>query len=114
MDDDDLRDIFSPFGTVAIRRMFGGKGIYVDGVIVALIVDGELLLKADPESRAAFAEAGARQWTYEAAGGKTAAMPYWSVPDAALDDPDLMRGWAGLAVDAGRRAPPKKPRPARR
>ena len=104
MDDEDLRDIFGRYGEVSIRRMFGGKGIYVDGVIVALIVSGELLLKADGETAPAFAEAGARQWTYESRSGKPAAMPYWSVPDAAYDDPDEMQAWTARALDAGLRA----------
>lgn len=44
MDDDAIRDVFSSLGPVAIRRMFGGKGVYHDGIIIALEVDGELLL----------------------------------------------------------------------
>jgi DNA transformation protein len=30
-------------------------------------------------------------------------MPYWTVPDDALDDPDEMTPWARKAVEAGRR-----------
>ncbi|TIO57356.1 MAG: TfoX/Sxy family protein, partial [Mesorhizobium sp.] len=32
------------------------------------------------------------------------AMPYWSVPDSAFDDPDEMAVWARRAYEAGRRA----------
>ena len=39
------------------------------------------------------------------------AMPYFTVPDEALDDPDIMAQWAHLARAAGHRAAaPKKSR----
>ena len=31
-------------------------------------------------------------------------MPYWSIPDSAMDDPDEMAEWARKAHEAGRRA----------
>lgn len=103
MDNDEIRDVFQSLEAITIRRMFGGKGIYCDGVIFALEVDGELLLKADAESAPHFGEAGARQWIYQRKDGKTGAMPYWSIPDDAWDDPDLMAKWARLAFEAGLR-----------
>ena len=33
MDHDAISDLFSGLGPVSIRRMFGGKGIYFEGVI---------------------------------------------------------------------------------
>ena len=104
MDNDEIRDVFQSLGPITIRRMFGGKGIYCDGVIFALEVRDEILLKADAETAQRFAEAGARQWIYERKDGKTGAMPYWSVPDDAWDDPDLMAQWARLAFEAGLRS----------
>jgi DNA transformation protein and related proteins len=31
-------------------------------------------------------------------------MPYWTVPDAALDDPEELKNWTGLAYEAALRA----------
>ena len=105
MDNDLVREMFDSLGEVTIKRMFGGKGIYHEGRILALEVDGEILLKADPQSAPAFREAGARQWVYEGkARSKPVAMPYWSIPDAALDDPDEMAQWVRLAWAAALRA----------
>ncbi len=106
MDNDAIREIFESFGVVSIRRMFGGKGIYVDGVIVALEVEeGELKLKVDAASAREFIEAGSTQWCYQSArSDRAVAMPYWSVPDDAFDDADEMARFARLAVEAGRRA----------
>ena len=47
--------------------------------------------------------AGCRQWVYESKTGKAAAMPYWSIPDDAYDDPDVMADWVRLALQAGLR-----------
>ncbi len=45
MDDETLRDLLQDFGPVSIRRMFGGKGIYHQGLIFALVVRDELLFR---------------------------------------------------------------------
>jgi DNA transformation protein len=105
MDDDAIRDLFDGLGPVAIRRLFGGKGIYFDGVIVAIVLRGELMLKVDAASAPDFAAAGCRQWTYTGARhGKEVAMPYWTVPDSAADDPEEFAIWARKAYEAGLRA----------
>ena len=50
MDNEAIADLFSGLGPIEIRRLFGGKGIYHNGVIVAIEIRGELMLKADAES----------------------------------------------------------------
>ena len=115
MDNDAIHDLFAGLGRVTIRRMFGGKGVYFDGLIFALEVGGELLLKADAVSAPDFEAAGSRQWGYEGhiRKGKVA-MPYWSIPDSAFDDPDEMAVWARRACDAAlRSARQEKPKKRR-
>ncbi len=105
MDDGAIRDMFESLGPVDIRRIFGGKGIYVNDVIVALEYRGDVLLKADAETVEEFRQAGSTQWTYKPSrSDRLAAMPYWSIPESALDDPEEMSKWARLAYDAGLRA----------
>jgi DNA transformation protein len=104
VDDDALRDLFESLPDVSIRRLFGGKGIYADGVIVAVVIRDELRLKADAETAPLFEKAGATQWVYTRSRGGQTSMPYWSVPETALDDPDEMAKWAKLAYEAGMRA----------
>lgn len=103
MERDAIEEMFQALGPVSIRRMFGGKGIYFEGRIIALEVSGEILLKADVESAPLFEEAGSRQWAYDGK-SKPVKMPYWSIPDAAFDDPDDMAKWVRLANEAARRA----------
>ena len=115
MDDDAIRDLFAGLGEVRIKRMFGGRGIYHNGLIFALEVGGELLLKADAESVAAFEAAGSTRWVYEGGMRKgRVAMPYWSLPDVAMDDPDEACEWARRAYEASLRAGKKEKRPARK
>ena len=105
MDDDSIEEMFQSLGGVTIKRMFGGKGIYCDGRILAIDLNDEVLLKADAESAPAFEAAGCRQWSY--AGRKSGApvkMPYWSIPDEAFDDPDIMAEWVRRAYEAAGRS----------
>lgn len=110
MDSIEIEEVFSALGPVTIRRMFSGKGIYHQGVIIALDLFGELMLKADAQSAPQFAAAGSRQWVYQREGRSPVAMPYWTVPEDAYDDPDEMAKWVRLAFEAGLRAEAEKAR----
>ena len=105
MDNEGISELFAGLGRVSIRRMFGGKGIYHEGLIIAVEVGGELMLKADASSAPDFLAAGSQQWTYTGKRhGKLVTMPYWTVPDDAMDDPDEMKVWAQRAYEAALRA----------
>ena len=104
MEDIDIEEAFAGLGPVSIRRMFGGKGVYHQNLIVAVVYQGELLLKADAVSAPLFESAGARPWEYESKSGKAARMPYWSIPDDAVDDPEVLAQWTRLAFEAALRA----------
>lgn len=104
MDNIEIEEMFATLGPVTIKRMFGGKGIYHRGVIIAIELRDEIVLKADAVTAQTFKEAGARQWVYEGKNGKAVKMPYWSIPDEALDDPDMMERWVRLAYTAALRA----------
>ena len=47
MRQDEIEEMFASLGEVSIRRMFGGKGVYRQGLILALELRDEMLLKAD-------------------------------------------------------------------
>ena len=104
MDRDAIEEMFQALGPVTIKRMFGGKGIYHEGRILALEVDGEILLKADQRSGPDFEAAGSRQWAYDGKKGAPVKMPYWSIPEEAFDDPDEMAVWVRRAYEAALRA----------
>ena len=111
MDEDHLADLFSGLGDISIRRMFGGKGIYHQGLIFALeMSDGNVMLKGDAVNGPEMEAAGCQRWTYQRPGRKATAMPYWTAPDEALDDPEAMTPWAESAFAAALRADEKKSR----
>jgi DNA transformation protein len=107
MDQTEIEEMFAALGMVTIRRMFGGKGVYHRGLIVAIEVRGGMLLKADAVSAPEFEAAGARRWSYEGKAGRVVQMPYWSVPEDAFDDPEIMAHWVRLAYQAALRSPAK-------
>lgn len=105
-----IEDLLSPHGAVRIRAMFGGAGVYLDELMVAILADDELYLRADADSERAFIEAGCTQFTYEAK-GETMAMKYWSCPEDAFDEPEVMANWLSLSRAAAvRTAARKKPK----
>ncbi len=58
MDNIEIEEMFQALGPVTIKRMFGGKGVYHMGRIVAVEVNSEMLLKADEISGPEFEAAG--------------------------------------------------------
>jgi DNA transformation protein len=112
MDAEGIRELFADILPVRVRRMFGGHGVYDGETMFALESDGELWLKADAQSAARFAAAGSPQFTYEKS-GRPFAMSYWRLPDDALDDPDALRDWTRLAIEAARRTARPGGRPVR-
>jgi DNA transformation protein and related proteins len=104
-----VEECLEPVGKVTMRTMMGGATLYLDGVVFAILADGELWFKADKVSDAEWDAAGAERFTFEM-GGKTGSMNYRRAPLDVHDDPDAMRRWAALAVEAGARAPKKAKR----
>ena len=109
---EDLKALFEPFGAVAVRRMFGGAGIYADGLCFAIESGGDVFLKVDAQSQASFSAAGSSPFIYNAR-GKAMTTSFWRLPSAAYDEPDELRRWAGLGLEAARRAAAAKAKPAR-
>lgn len=109
-----LRDLFAGFGPVALRAMFGAHGVYREGVIFAIVIDGGVYLKVDAGNRAAFEAAGCAPYVY-AMEGRALPLSYWSVPAEALESAETMRPWAALAWAAAlRKRAAAKPRAKRR
>jgi DNA transformation protein len=106
-------ELLGAAGRVAARRMFGGYGLYCDGVMFALIADDVLYLKADDVNRPALARAGSAPFTYEAKGRRTI-MAYWRAPDEAMETRELMTPWARGALAAALRARAARPKPEAR
>lgn len=97
-----LTEVFAAFGRISSRRMFGGHGIYHDGLMLGLVVNEQLYLKADAVSRQQFTDLGLLPFTYQRQ-GKSTQLSYYLAPEDIFDDSDAARYWAALAFDAALR-----------
>ena len=102
-----LQDQLSRLGHVTVRRMFGGAGVYCDGLMFGLVSDDTLYFRVDDGNRGAFEAEGLAPFTYDGK-GKTIQLPYWRVPERLFDEPDEMIDWARAALAAARRVAAKK------
>ena len=96
-------ELLEPLGPLRARRMFGGHGIYLDGMMFALVSKNTLYLKADEHSRGEFEVAGLECFQYWKQ-GKICRISYYAAPEDALEDAALLADWARRAVDAAMRA----------
>jgi DNA transformation protein len=105
---DYVTELLSPLGSVRAKAMFGGIGVYVDGLFCALIADDCLYFKGDDDNEAEYLAAGCTPFTYTAK-GVTQRLRYYRVPDEAFDNAQAMAPWARLGMAAALR---KAARPA--
>lgn len=104
-----LEDQFSTFGGVEIRRMFGGSGIYRDGVMFGLVASDVLYLRTGDGNREEFERRGMSAFTYRHKNNKgPVTMPYSEVPADVLDDPEALADWSANALKAARAAREEK------
>lgn len=103
-----VSDQLSGLGPVSVRSMFGGGGVFLDGVMFALIADERLYLRASDTTKADFEAEGMGPFTYEKS-GKRSIMAYWEVPERLYDEPDELTAWArrafGIAFEAKQAKP---------
>jgi DNA transformation protein len=117
---DNVLDLLGGWGGVSARRMFGGYGLYRQGMMFALVAEDVLYFKVDDQNRAAFKAAGMGPFTYEGK-NKPVEMSYYESPPELFDDGEEMTDWAKRAFAAALRARPaasagktSRKRPARK
>jgi DNA transformation protein len=108
---DGIRDLFAAFAPVTVRRMFGGAGIYAEGVMFALVHNGVIYLKAGTRNAAAFEREECPPFTYATKAGRRGVMSYRRMPDRLYDDAEELAIWARDALAAARSGRPQA-RPA--
>jgi DNA transformation protein len=114
LDADTIRDLFGDFGPVDIRRMFGGVGLFVDGLMIAIVTRGDAIyLKADAETIPSFEKEKLAPFSYATKNGEHKLTSYWRMPDRLYDDPAELAHWArdAHAVALRKAATAAKPRP---
>jgi DNA transformation protein and related proteins len=122
VDPEFIGELFAQFRPVTVRRMFGGAGIFAEGLMFGLVFDGAIFLKVDAASIPDFEREGCTPFVYTRARSRGRVGPhslsYWRMPERLYDDPDELAVWAGRAFAIAQRkdaprARAKKPRPRR-
>ncbi len=86
-------------GPIQMRRMFGGTGLYLDGMMFGVVFGETLYFKVDDRNRADYQSEDMAPFTYEMTNGKTGALSYYEVPERLLDDGDELTEWARKSID---------------
>ena len=95
-------DQLSELGEVLARKMFGGVGLYCEGLFFALIARDELYLKVDEKTRPFFETAGCT--AFRPYVNRPGTMQYYSIPIAVVESAPELVGWARRALDAAARS----------
>jgi DNA transformation protein len=113
---DYVQELIAGFGRVDVKRMFGGAGLYRNGVGFGILDDDTFFIKADKAFGAELRSQGCKPWVYSIAkDGSVRDIAYWSLPDTAADDGDeavklVRRSFevARIAAEAKAKKPKKK------
>ena len=85
--------------------MFGGSGLYADGVFFGIIASDVLYLKVDDSTRGAYEKAGMKP--FQPYPGRSGTMKYYAVPLDVVESQPELEAWARTAIRvAGTRRPP--------
>jgi DNA transformation protein and related proteins len=100
---DYIIDQLSGWGEVSARKMFGGAGLYREGIMFGLIADDVAYLKVDDSNRKYFERAGASPFKPYPDKAKTTIMPYYEIPADVLENPTVLAEWAQRSFNIARK-----------
>jgi DNA transformation protein and related proteins len=102
LDPEFILELFARFRPVAVKRMFGGAGLYCEGVMFAIAFDGAIYLKVDETSIPDFEREKSQPFVYARAKspGRVGrhSRSYWRLPERLYDEPDELAAWAARAL----------------
>ncbi len=103
-----VHDLLRNLSGITSKTMFGGWGIYENGVIFALIADGELYFKVGDNNRADFEKMGSHPFVYSGGNHKPTTMPYWLLPEEIMENEEKLHEWVLQSVEASKQSKKKK------
>lgn len=99
---DFVLDQFGELGRVVPRPMFGGIGLYYDGLFFGIVAGDVLYLKVDDRTRGDYVKAGMP--CFKPYAHRPVTMQYYAVPAAVLESPSELARWARKAIEVAARA----------
>ncbi|MEI9931978.1 MAG: TfoX/Sxy family protein [Rhizomicrobium sp.] len=107
--------MFAEFGPIALRRFFGGEGIYAGEIMIGAIFDDIVYLTTDPETRKAFQAEKCKPFTFEKRStGEIVETHWYAMPDRLYDDPHELVAWARKALSVAANSATTKKKQAKR
>ena len=88
-----IYDLLGSISGITSRAMFGGYGIYKNGIIFGIIIDDILYLKVDVTNQKEYEKYGSSPFSYRNK-GKEIKMSYWEVPEEILENREKITDWA--------------------
>lgn len=108
-----ILDILAPVGGITAKAMFGGYGLYKDGIIFGIMADEMLYFKVDDRNRPRYEACGSEPFSYQTKDEKKVVMSYWQVPLDILEDAEQLAEWVVASVAVSKLAGAKKKKKAR-
>ncbi len=99
-----LEELLEPLGPIVFKRLFGGEGLSLGGVMFAFIMGQTLYLRVDDQSRPAFEDAGMEPFGYDTRRKRVMMRSFYETPEELYDDGDVFCAWARTALAAARYA----------
>jgi|TARA_B110000438_G_C15687821_1_gene595402 DNA transformation protein len=100
-------DLLQFIGPVESKSMFGGFGMFLEGLMFGLVAGNELYLKVDTQNLQDYEDLGLQAFSFEK-NGRQFKMSYYQAPEEAMEDAELLSDWASNAYGAAMRAAAKK------
>lgn len=97
-------DLFLVFGPIALKRFFGGEGIYSGDIMIGMIFSDTIYFKTDEETRKSFLAERTKPFTFKK-GEETVVTGWYALPDRLYDDPDDLAEWARAAFAVAAASP---------
>ncbi len=95
-----IMDRLSPLGEISSKYMFGGWGVFTEGLMFAVFAGDSLYFKVDDSNRQMYEKAGSTPFPH--------GISYWEVPEEVAEDDEKLRKWAQISIDIARRKAAKK------
>lgn len=86
-------EVLAAVDGISARSMFGGYGIYRNGIFFALIADGVLYFKVDESNKKEFEKLGSKPFIYISPKGKKMTMNYYQLPPEVMENRDEVGNW---------------------
>ena len=97
-------DLLAEIPGIKAKPMFGGHGIYKEGIIFAIIAEGQLYFKVDEQTEGEYKKLGSSPFTYTMPNKKPMTMSYWLLPADIMESRSELSLWVNAAVMASKRA----------